>query len=140
MLVGTSRGEERGADMRCAVLVEQHAAFRQAMAHLLERHLEVELVEEASTIAEARAVALENLGTIDVVVSELSLPDGEATDFLVALREAETDAPVLVLTFRGDRPSHERALELGATRVMSKDAPVEEIFAAVRKLGGPGDD
>jgi DNA-binding NarL/FixJ family response regulator len=72
--------------MRCAVLVEQHAAFRQAMARLLERRLEVELVEEAATVAEARAIALENLEDIDIVVSELSLPDGEATDFLVALR------------------------------------------------------
>ena len=72
--------------MRCAVLAEQHTAFRQAMARLLERHLEVELVEEAATVAEARAIALENLKDIDIVVSELSLPDGEATDFLVALR------------------------------------------------------
>ena len=136
MLVGTRWGEEGGADMRCAVLVEQQAVFRQAMAHLLERHLEVELVEEASTIAEARAIALENLGAIDVVVSELSLPDGEATDFLAALREAEADTPVLVLTFRGDRPSRERALKLGAARMMGKEAFAEEIFVAIRELGG----
>jgi len=126
--------------MRCAMLVEEHAAFRQAVAYLLARDLEVALVEEASTVAEARAIALENLGVIDVVVSELSLPDGDATNFLVALREAEADVPVLVLTFRGDRPSHERALELGAARVMSKDAPVEEIFAAIRELGGLEED
>jgi DNA-binding NarL/FixJ family response regulator len=122
------------------MLVEEHAAFRQAVAYLLARDLEVALVEEASTVAEARAIALENLGVIDVVVSELSLPDGDATNFLVALREAEADVPVLVLTFRGDRPSHERALELGAARVMSKDAPVEEIFAAIRELGGLEED
>lgn len=47
--------------------------------------------------------------------------------------------PVLVLTFQGDRPSRERALELGAARVMGKDAPVEEIFAAIRDLGGSED-
>jgi two-component system response regulator DesR len=110
------------------------------MAYLLARDLEVEFVEEASTLAEARVIALENLGAIDVVVSELSLPDGEATDFLVALREVEADASVLVLTFRGDRPSRDRALELGAARVMSKDAPAEEIFAAIRELGGLEDD
>ena len=126
--------------MRCAMLVEEHAAFRQALAYLLECHLEVALVEEASTVAEARAKALENPGVIDVVVSELSLPDGDATDFLVALREAEADVPVLVLTFRGDRPSHERALELSAERVMSKDAPVGEIFAAIRGFGDLEDD
>jgi DNA-binding NarL/FixJ family response regulator len=110
--------------MRCALLVEQHAVFRQAMARLLERYHEVELVEEAATVAEARAVALGNLGAIDVVESELAV-----------LREAEADVPVPV-TFRGDRHSRERALELGAARVMGKDSSAEEIFAAIRELGG----
>lgn len=118
------------------MLVEEHAAFRQAMAYLLARDFRVELVEEAATLAEARAVALENLGSIDVVVSELSLPDGEATDFLASLREAEAEVPVLVLTFREDRASRDRALELGAARVMSKEAHAGEIFAAIRELGG----
>jgi len=122
--------------MRCALLVEKHAAFRQAMAHLLARELEVDLVEEAPTVAEARAIASEKPGAIDVVVSELSLPDGEATDLLVALREAEADVPLLVLTLRGDRHYHDRTLELGAARVMSKDAPVEEILATIREFGG----
>lgn len=122
--------------MRCAVLVEKHAAFRQAMAHLLARELEVDLVEEASTVAEARAIASEKTGAIDVVVSELSLPDGKATDILVARREAEADVPLLVLTLRGDRHHHDRTLELGAARVMSKDAPVEEILATIRGFGG----
>ncbi len=122
--------------MRCALLVEKHAAFRQTMAHLLARDLEVDLVEEASTVAEARAIASEKPGAIDVVVSELSLPDGEATDLLVALREAEADVPLLVLTLRGDRHYHDRTLELGAARVMSKDAPVEEILATIREFGG----
>ncbi len=125
--------------MRCALLVEQHAVFRQAVAYLLARDLRVELVEEASTLAEARALALENLGGIDVVVSELALPDGEATDFLIALRETRSEVPVLVLTFRGDRASRERALELGAARVMSKEAHVGEIFEAIKGLGGPED-
>ena len=109
------------------------------MAYLLAQDLGVELVEEAATLSEARALALENLGEIDVVVSEPSLPDGEATDFLAALREARAGLPVLVLTFRGDGSSRERALELGAARVMSKEAHVGEIFEAIKKLGGPGD-
>ena len=125
--------------MRCAVLVEEHTAFRQAMAYLLAQDLEVELIEEAATLAEARALALENLGSIDVVVSELSLPDGEATDFLAALREAREGVPVVVLTFRGDGPSRELALELGAARVMSKEAHIGEIFEAIKELGGQGD-
>ena len=109
------------------------------MAYLLAQDLGVELVEEAATLSEARALALENLGEIDVVVSEPSLPDGEATDFLAALREARAGLPVLVLTFRGDGSSRERALELGAARVMSKEAHVGEIFEAIKGLGGPGD-
>lgn len=124
--------------MRCAVLVE-HAAFRQAMAYLLARDLRIELVEQAFTFEEARALVLERLEVIDVVVSELSLPDGEATDFLADLREAGADVPVLVLTSWGAHDSRDRALELGAAQVMGKESRIEEIFAAIRRLGGQED-
>jgi DNA-binding NarL/FixJ family response regulator len=47
--------------------------------------------------------------------------------------------PALVLTFRGNRPSSERTLQLGAARMISKEAHVGEIFDAIGELGGLGD-
>jgi DNA-binding response OmpR family regulator len=40
------------------------------------------------------------------------------------------------LTSLRDRDSHDLALEMGATEVLTKDVTVEQIVASIKKLGG----
>ena len=122
--------------MRCALLLEEHNAFRQSLAFLLSHETEIEMVAEASSIEEGRAIVLRELDDIDVVVSELVLADRSATEFLQSLREADTEVPVLVLTSIRDCDSHNLALEMGAAQVLTKDVPKEQIVASIKKLGG----
>ena len=121
--------------MKCALLIEDHNAFRQALSSLLSREPDIEAVAEASSIEDGRAAVLGELGDVDVVVTEWSLSDGSATEFLRALGEAEADVSVLVLTRQRDRRSHEEALGMGATRILTKDASVERIVASIKELG-----
>ena len=121
--------------MRCALLLEEHNAFREALAFLLSREPDIETVAEASSIEEGRATALRELEDIDVVVTELMLADGSAAEFLGALEEADGDVSVLVLTALKDRQAHDLALKVGAAQVLTKDAPVEDIVASIKKLG-----
>lgn len=122
--------------MRCAMLLEEHDVFRQALAFLLAQDPDIEMVAEASTLEEGRAIVLKDPAAVDVVVTELLLPDGDGTEFLRDLREAEAGIRVLVLTVVRDRDSHELALERGATEVLTKDTPVERIVACIKELGG----
>jgi len=121
--------------MRCAVLLEEHGAFRQALAFLLAQDPNVEMVAEASTLEEGRAIVLRDPAAVDVVVTELLLPDGDGTEFLRDLREVDAEIRILVLTVVRNRDSHEMALERGATKVLTKDAPVERIVASIKELG-----
>ncbi len=121
--------------MRCALLVEQHAVFRQAMAYLLARDLRVELVEEASTLAEARALALENLGGIDVVVSELALPDGDGTEVVRAIKASYPESRVAVLSSVRDLSG---ALSAGADEVLNKNLSLQEAIGALGRLASGG--
>jgi len=121
--------------MRCALLLEEHNAFRESLALLLSREPQIEMVAEASSIEEGRAIVLQELDDIDVVVTELVFADGSATEFLESLHEADADVCVLVLTAIRDRGSHDLALELGAEQVLTKDVPVEQIVASIKKLG-----
>lgn len=120
--------------MRCAVLLERHDAFRQALAYLLSRHTGVEVVGEASTIEEGRAIVLKNPDDVDIVVTELLLPDGGGTEFLRDLRAADAEVPVLVLTIVRDPGSHDLALKVGATEVLTKDTPIERIVTRIKDL------
>jgi two-component system, NarL family, response regulator DevR len=120
--------------MRCALLLEQHNVFRQSLSFLLSREPEIEVVAQASSIEEGRAIVRKELGHIDAVLTELVLADGSAQEFLKSLKEADADVSVLVLTRLRDRHSHDLALEMGATEVLTKDVPVEQILASIKKL------
>ncbi len=120
--------------MRCAVLLERHDAFRQALAYLLSRDTGVEMVGEASTIEEGRAIVLKDPDRVDIVVTELLLPDGDGTEFLRDLRAADAEVPVLVLTIVRDPGSHDLALKVGATEVLTKDTPIERIVSRITDL------
>jgi DNA-binding NarL/FixJ family response regulator len=117
------------------LLIEEHDTFRQCLALLLSREPGIELVGQAASVEEGRAAIIRGeLGSIDAVLTELSLADGSVRDLLKHLEEAEADVPVLVLTGARDRRSRELALELGAAGVLTKDAPMERIVASLKKL------
>jgi DNA-binding NarL/FixJ family response regulator len=121
--------------MKRVLLVEDHAAFREALAKVLEWNAGFEKVPQAGSLSEglARAGALD--GDLDVAVVNLGLPDGDGTDLISQMHRTEPDVPVLVLTLSRDPARHARALDAGAERVLTKDASIEEIVDAVRRLG-----
>jgi DNA-binding NarL/FixJ family response regulator len=121
--------------MRCALLLEDHNAFRESLALLLSHESNIEMVAQASSVEEGRAIVLKELDHIDVVVTELVLANGSATEFLKSLRQSDGGVSVLVLTVIRDRDSHEMALKLGAAEVLTKDVPLEQIVATIKKLG-----
>jgi two-component system response regulator DesR len=120
--------------MRCVLLLEQHNAFRQSLAFLLSREPKIEVVAQAASIEEGRAIVRKELGHIDLVLTELVLADGSAQEFLKPLKEADADVSVLVLTRIKARHSSDLALEMGAAEVLTKDVPVEQIVASIKKL------
>ena len=119
--------------MRRILLVEDRASFRQTLAFVFDQQHEFEVVAQAGTLAEARRAmdgAEADLGVID-----LTLPDGEGTELIEELREANPDFAALVLTASLDRAEHARAVEAGAAGVLHKSADVDAILDATRRLG-----
>ena len=78
-----SPSREAGAPIR-VLLVEDHAAVREAIAAAFRREPDFEVVGEAGTLAEARGM----LDAVDVALVDLGLPDGDGSDLIAALREA----------------------------------------------------
>ena len=119
--------------MKRVLLVEDHAAFREALAKVLEWEVGFERVPQAGSLSEglARAGVLD----LDVAVVNLGLPDGDGTDLISQMRSTEPDVPVLALTLSQDPARHARALNAGAKGVITKDSSIEEIVDAIRRLG-----
>jgi two-component system, OmpR family, phosphate regulon response regulator PhoB len=70
---------------------------------------------------------------IDVVVLDLTLPDSQGFDVLVALRRRLT-TPILVVSGRGGDDERVQGLDLGADDYLSKPFYVPELVARVRSL------
>jgi len=119
--------------MQRILLVEDHASFRQTLAFVFDQQPEFEVVAQAGTLAEARR-AMSGFEA-DMGVIDLSLPDGEGTELIEELREANPHFAALVLTASLDRAEHARAVEAGASGVLHKSADVDEILDATRRLG-----
>jgi len=82
--------------------------------------------------------ALEEIGKIpyDTIISDVSMPGRNGFDLLSKLQESEqtADIPVIILTGRSDLDLKRRALEQGATDLLSKPVHAEDLLARVRSV------
>lgn len=112
------------------LLIDDHTAFRQALAFVLEREQDVASIKQAGSVAEAGPL----LNDVDVAVVDIDLPDGNGIQIINALRARQPHAKVLVLTGSANRRDMAQAVEAGAAGMMHKSASIAEIVDAVRRL------
>jgi DNA-binding NarL/FixJ family response regulator len=125
--------EEDGDDAQSVrvLLVEGHAAFREAIAAMLEREPGFTVVGQAGSLAEARGM----LDGVDVALLDLGLPDGFGPDLIRELRARSPRAEALVLSAAAlDRSTLARAVDSGAAGAIDKLAHLDEVVNAVRQL------
>ena len=115
-------------------LLEDHSWFRRALADLLGRESDLEVIGEAGSLSEARREAADKAEEIDLAVVDLLLPDGIGTELIGELRASEPGVPVLVLTVARGPDLRAWVLSMGADEMISKDASVDEILTAIRVL------
>jgi PAS domain S-box-containing protein len=118
------------ADDVRVLLVEDHAAVREAIAAMFDRAPGFAVVGEAASMAEARPL----LPDADVAVIDLGLPDGFGGELIRELREINPRAQALVLSAGLDRREIARAVESGAAGTLDKTASLDEVVDAVRRL------
>ena len=113
------------------LLVDDHASFRQALPLAVEQEPDLTVVRQAESLADARHA----LTGIDIAVVDLDLPDGSGVELVKALRMVNPDGMVLILTASGDQGERAQAVAAGAVGVLHKSAGLDEIIAALRRLG-----
>ncbi|MER5687536.1 response regulator transcription factor [Streptomyces sp. NPDC002205] len=113
------------------LLADDHPVVRAGLRAVLETEAGIEVVAEAPTAEDAVARAAQ--GGIDVVLMDLQFGKGMNGAEATAAITARPQAPrVLIVTTYDTDADTLRAIEAGATGYLLKDAPPEDLAAAVR--------
>ncbi|WP_323055129.1 response regulator transcription factor [Saccharopolyspora sp. NFXS83] len=113
------------------LLADDHPVVRTGLRAVLDTEPDFEVVAEA--VSAERAVELAATEQVDVVLMDLQFGAGMHGSDATAAITALPDAPrVLVLTTYDTDADILAAVEAGATGYLLKDAPPEELAAAVR--------
>jgi two-component system response regulator NreC len=121
------------SDGKIAVLLmDDHVVVREGLRALLERQDDIDVVGEASTVAEA--VAMD--GDPDVVVADLMLPDERGVEVVRRLKRRHDVAAILVLTMVDNPTDVLQCLAAGARGYLLKETAGSELVDAVRKVAG----
>jgi len=112
--------------MSTVLIVEDEPQVAASLRELLER--DGYTVRVAGSIAEARR-ALD--ATIDVMLLDWRLPDGEGIDLLKEIRKT-SDLPVLLVTARVEIIDRVLGLEIGADDYITKPVEPRELLARLK--------
>jgi DNA-binding NarL/FixJ family response regulator len=112
------------------LIADDHPLVRAALSDLLDGADDIDVVGATADGREAVEVALAT--SPDVVLMDLEMPELNGMDAIRALREAGSEARVVVLTTFSDRDRILGALDAGALGYLLKDAEPEEIIRGVR--------
>lgn len=95
----------------------------------------------AAEVAEGLVQVSGDPDGFDVVLLDLSLPDGSGLEVLRAVRLRDPSPPVIILTARGQIEDKVQGLDMGANDYVTKPFSFEELLAriraAVRSAGQP---
>lgn len=128
--MGTPDTAATGESTRATVLVVEDEAH---LATGLKLNLELDgyRVVIARSLREAAARLVED-APIDLILLDVTLPDGEGYDFCKQLRDAGQYVPVIMLTARSAAEERVRGLDSGADDYMPKPFVLAELLARVR--------
>lgn len=132
----TADGLPRWAATRSAVirvgLVDDHHLVRAGLRLVLEAIEGFVIVGEAADHSTALELVLAERP--DVLVLDLTFPEGDGLPLLRRLRAQDRDLRVVVLTMHGDPETVRQALAAGAAGYLVKGAQSSELVEAIRAV------
>jgi DNA-binding NarL/FixJ family response regulator len=113
-------------------LADDHALFREGVKALLAEEPDIAVAGEAGT-------AKETLQRIknepwDVLLLDISLPDGSGVDLLRQIRPHKPELPILILSMHPEEQYAVSLLRAGANGYITKDAIPQQVVQAIRTL------
>jgi DNA-binding NarL/FixJ family response regulator len=111
------------------LLVDDHQLLTDALAGLLRREPDIEVIGIAQSVEEAKREAQQPL---DVVLMDYRLPDGTGAEATRLIKTRWPSAKVIMLTAVNDDETMLDAIQAGADGYLTKDRASDEVVGAVR--------
>ena len=112
------------------LIVDDHAAARLGLRLRLAREPDLLVVGEGSDIEQGSQLALSLQP--DVVLVDLSLPDGDGLDLVQHVRNQLPGSACVVLSLHDSMANRRRALAAGVAGFVGKQEPTEVLLSAIR--------
>lgn len=113
------------------LIVDDHAAVREAIRMLLGRYPEYQVCGEAATAQEAIYRSKEVAP--DVILLDISLPDRSGLEALPEIRIGSPRSSILIVSQHDPRHITPMALSLGAKGFISKTSLCHELASSIEK-------
>lgn len=114
------------------LLLEDDDPVRERLARIIDGWPGGRLIAACATLAEATRLIADS--TIDLLITDLNLPDGHGVQAIRLLRERQPAAEAMVISVLADDRTVIAAIEAGATGYLLKDSDPIDIVAAIGDL------
>lgn len=114
------------------MIADGNLLFRRGLRTLLSAESDLEVLDEASDIAET--LAKTRLMAPDVLVMDLSLIEAEGQQAAVSIRQAHPETAILFLTQEDGPEQLELAIAAGACGYMLKNSAPLQLVAGIRQI------
>jgi DNA-binding NarL/FixJ family response regulator len=118
------------------LLADDEAVVRRGLRVRLQLEPDIQVVGEASTGAEALALAQTLLP--DVVLMDVQMPDMDGITATAALRRLVPGSAVVMLSIHDDTQTRARAQAAGAVAFVEKRGDPDALMAAIRQAAHSG--
>jgi DNA-binding NarL/FixJ family response regulator len=112
------------------ILIDDHAILRDGLRALLDTERDFQVIAEAGTLAEG--IALSKRLQPDVVITDISFPEGDGVEAISALRRECAGAKIIVLTVHNTQEYLYAANKAGAHGFVPKDSAYDVLLSTIR--------
>lgn len=114
------------------LIADDHSAIRIGVRQICTSEFPTVVIGEATNYAEVfQRLASDDW---DILILDIDLPGRSGLDILQQIRADKLKIPVLIFSFHGEEQIALRALKLGASGYLSKDAADMELVKAINQI------
>ncbi len=116
------------------LIVEDDTQMREFFAASVQRSAELTLIRSVASVAEAKACLDQPDQQVDVLLTDLGLPDGSGLEVIRHARKCQPACEALVISMFGDEDNVLSSIEAGALGYIHKDAAPDDIAKTILEM------